>query len=79
MNVELLEKAREKVPSVPTLINLISQRMRQLIDKKGDAPHVPWKTSDDKLDIVLREIAEGKLTAEYNMSYMTEDEDGDEE
>lgn len=65
MNVELMEKARERVPSVPVLINMVSKRVRQL--NAGFRPYVkPEHPDEDKLDTALREIAEGTLIAEID-------------
>ena len=65
MNNELLKKAHEKIPSVPVLVNLISKRERELIN--GAKPLVrPDSLDDDKCDIALREVAEGKLIAEID-------------
>ena len=63
MNIELLEQAKEKIPSIPVLINAISKRVKQLI--AGQRPLVkPLSPDEDKVDIVLREIVEGKLAVE---------------
>ena len=65
MNNELLKKAHEKIPSAPVLVNLISKRERELID--GAKPLVKLESLDeDKCDIALREVAEGKLVAEID-------------
>lgn len=65
MNIELIEKAKARVPSVPVLVNLVSQRVKQLI--KGDRPYVkPLSVDEDKADIALREIAEGLLISEID-------------
>jgi DNA-directed RNA polymerase omega subunit len=65
MNVELLELARNRISSVPVLVNMVSQRCRQL--NEGMRPLVkPLSSEEDRLDIVLREIAEGKLIAEVD-------------
>ena len=64
MNVELLEKARARIPGIPVLVNLVSQRYRQLLDTKN-RPLVKPEPDEDRLDTVLREIAEGKLTAGF--------------
>lgn len=70
MNVELLEKARERIPSVPVLVNVVSRRTRQL--NEGMRPLVkPLGPDEDRLDIVLREIAEGKLIAEVDFNALT--------
>jgi DNA-directed RNA polymerase subunit omega len=63
LNPELIEKAKQKVPSVPLLVNMVSRRVRQLI--AGMRPYVkPLSPNEEKVDIALREIVEGKLTAE---------------
>ena len=65
MNSELLKKAHEKVPSTPVLVNLISKRERELIN--GAKPLVrPESLDEDKCDIALREVAEGRLIAEID-------------
>lgn len=67
MNVELLEQAKERIPSIPVLVNMVSKRVRQL--NAGLRPYVkPKFPNEDRLDIALREIAEGKLIAEVNFS-----------
>lgn len=65
MNMNYLETAKERIPNVPLLINLVARRVRQLNQGqrpliKPDAPNMP------KMDLALKEIAEGKLTAEIN-------------
>jgi DNA-directed RNA polymerase subunit omega len=63
VNPQLLEQAKAKVPSVPLLTNMVSRRVRQLI--AGMRPYVkPKSRNEEFVDIALREIAEGKLTAE---------------
>ena len=65
MNSELLKKAHEKVPSIPVLVNLISKRERELIN--GAKPLIrPASLDDDKCDIALQEVADGKLIAEID-------------
>ena len=60
MNLELLESARERIDSVPILVNVASKRVKQL--NAGMRPYVkPLSQEEDNLDIALREIAEGKL------------------
>ena len=74
MNVELLKKAHERVPSVPVLVNLISMREKQLID--GQKPLVrPLNSDEDKVDTALREVAEGKLIAEIDFDAIAKAED----
>ena len=63
MNIKLLDTAKERIPSVPVLINVISKRVRQL--NSGFQPYVkPKNPNEEAVDIALREIAEGKLVAE---------------
>lgn len=65
MNPELLSKAKERMPCVPLLINLVAKRVRQL--NGGLRPFVkPLNRDEEKIDIALREIGEGKLTAEID-------------
>lgn len=67
MNIELLEQAKSRVPSTPVLINMVSKRVRQLI--AGMRPYIkPAHANEDKLDIALREIAEGKIIAEMEFA-----------
>ena len=49
--------------SVPLLVNMVSRRVRQL--NAGMRPYLkPNSPNEEKVDIALREIIEGKLTAE---------------
>lgn len=74
MNTELLKAAKACVPSIPVLINMVSKRVRQL--NAGFRPYVkPSSPSEDKLDIALREIAEGKLIAEIDFVAPPEGDD----
>ena len=74
MNNELLKKAHEKIPSVPGLVNLISKRERELIN--GAKPlERPDSLDDDKCDIALREVAEGKLIAEIDFDAIAKAEE----
>lgn len=67
MNMEYLSRAEEKITNLPVLVNLISLRTRQL--NAGARPMVkPDHPEQDNHDIVLKEIAEGTLTAEMNFS-----------
>jgi DNA-directed RNA polymerase subunit omega len=59
LNIELIEAAKQRVPSVPVLVNMVSKRVRQL--NSGDRPYVKPKVGEEKSDIALREIAEGKI------------------
>jgi len=63
VNKDLLKQAKARVSSVPVLVNMVSKRVRQL--NAGFRPYVkPTGPNEDKLDIALREIGEGKLIAE---------------
>ncbi len=74
MDTELLKKAHERVPSVPVLVNLISKRVKQLIN--GDKPLVrPHSSDEDKVDTALREVAEGKLISEIDFDAIARAED----
>jgi len=65
VNLEQLEKAKTRIPSVPVLVNIVSKRVRQL--NAGMHPYVkPLSPDEDRLDIVLREVAEGKIVAEVD-------------
>ena len=63
MNTKYLEAARERITNLPLLINVVSRRVRQL--NRGQRPLVKEdKPNMSKMDLVLKEIAEGTLTAE---------------
>jgi DNA-directed RNA polymerase subunit omega len=65
LNPKLLEEAKARVPSIPVLINMVSKRVRQL--NAGFRPYVkPSGSDEEKVDIALREISEGKLIAELD-------------
>jgi DNA-directed RNA polymerase subunit omega len=69
MNTQLLQDARVRVPSIPVLVNMVSKRVRQL--NTGFRPYVkPSSPDEEKVDIALREIAEGKLMAEMDFTAM---------
>ncbi len=71
MNVNYLEKAREKIPNIPLLVNIVRRRVRQL--NRGERPLVkPDSPQMDNFDLALKEIAEGKLSAE--LSFAPEEE-----
>ena len=73
MNQELVLKAKARIGSIPILVNMVSKRVKQL--NTGMRPYVmPLSPDEDKLDIALREIAEGKLIAENDFDAVTEDE-----
>jgi len=73
LNIELLEAAKARVPSVPILINMVSKRVKQL--NSGFRPYVkPESPNEEKLDIALREIADGKLIAELDFAATAREE-----
>jgi hypothetical protein len=63
MNAELVKKALEKVVNCHVLINLVSQRVRQLNSAAGGRcnPLVADITNLGAADIALREIIEDKI------------------
>ncbi len=67
MNEELLVRAKERVPSIPVLINMLSKRVRQL--NAGFRPYIkPASPDEEKINIALREIAEGAIVAEMSFT-----------
>ena len=63
MNTIYLEKAKERVPNIPLLINMVAKRVRQL--NSGLRPYVkPDGPNMDRMDLALKEVAEGKFRAE---------------
>lgn len=70
MNTTYLEGAKERMENVPLLINLISRRVRQL--NRGQRPLVKVDHPNmSKMDIALKEVAEGTLTAEMTFESAT--------
>jgi len=59
MRSDLVEKASHVVPDIPLLINMVSQRVRQL--NAGRPQLVRPVTRAGKADIALMEIIEGKI------------------
>jgi len=59
MKSYLLEKAAEIVTDPLVLVNLVSQRVRQL--NSGRSPLIPVRPSMGIADIALTEIIEGKI------------------
>ena len=68
MRTELIEKASEVVEDIPLLINMVSQRVRQL--NNGRSPLITVVERLGAADIALTEIIEGKIVI---------DESGDEQ
>ena len=63
MNAELVKKALAKVINPNVLVNMVSQRVRQLNSGNGGAcnPMVTDTTNQGVADIALREIIEDKI------------------
>ena len=59
MKSDLVEKAAEIVTDPLVLVNLVSQRVRQL--NSGRSPLIPVRPSMGVADIALTEIIEGKI------------------
>ena len=64
MNFELLDKAKARIPSIPVLVNLTSLRVKQI--NQGMRPLVKPMPGEETIEVVLRDIAEGKLVAEVD-------------
>jgi DNA-directed RNA polymerase subunit omega len=63
MNFEYLEAANQRIKNKPLLINMVSRRVKQLA--QGMRPMVkPDHPHQENLDVALKEVAEGLLTAE---------------
>jgi DNA-directed RNA polymerase subunit omega len=63
MNISYLDVAKDRIQNIPLLINMVSRRVRQL--NQGQRPMVkPDNPRMSNMDIALKEISEGKLTAE---------------
>lgn len=74
MNATYLEKAKERMPNIPLLVNVVSKRVRQL--NAGQRPLIkPDHPDMDHLDLALKEVAEGKLTAELGALPTAKDDD----
>ena len=59
MNIDLINAAKVRIQSVPVLVNMVSQRVRQL--NNGERPLVKPMVGEEKVDVALREIIDGKL------------------
>jgi DNA-directed RNA polymerase subunit omega len=66
LNIELIAAAKERVPSIPVLVNMVSKRVRQL--QAGHRPLIKPRVGEEKTDTAMREIGEGKLIAELDFS-----------
>lgn len=67
MNPNYLDLAKQKISNIPLLINVVSRRVRQL--NGGQRPMVkPDNPQMSQMDLALKEIAEGKLSAEISFT-----------
>ncbi len=66
LDKELLKRARARISSVPILLNVISQRVKQL--QAGHRPLVKPTKGQEREDIALQEVAEGLMTLEIDLS-----------
>ncbi len=74
MYQELIDLDIHRVPSIPILVNMVSKRVKQL--NTGMRPYVmPLSPEEEKVDIALREIAEGKIIAENDFDAVAKDEE----
>ncbi len=68
--MNLMDKAQERMPNTPLLVNVIARRVRQL--NAGQRPMVkPENQFTSNFELALRELAEGKLAAETAVSSAT--------
>ncbi len=73
MNPEFVMQAKQRIGTIPILVNMVSKRVKQL--NTGMRPYVmPLSPNEEKIDIALREIAEGKLIAESDFDAVAKDE-----
>ncbi len=62
MRADLVEKAATVVPEIPTLINMVSKRVKQLT--QGRPALIERKPGMREADVALQEIIEGKIKVE---------------
>ena len=62
MKAELVEKAALVITDIPVLINMVSKRVRQLV--QGRPALVERRPGMREADVALTEIIEGKITIE---------------
>jgi len=65
-----LESALQKIPNPEILVNIVSRRVRQLV--QGQRPLIAIEKRMDHMDIALQEIAEGKIGFELATANSTE-------
>jgi DNA-directed RNA polymerase subunit omega len=70
MQTHLLEKAGKIITSPQILVNVISRRVRQLMD--GHRPAVEVQPRMGLADIALSEVIEGKITYEHTTGFIPE-------
>jgi len=70
MQTHLLEKAATVITSPQVLVNVISRRVRQLMD--GHRPVVEVLPRMGLADIALSEVIEGKITYEHTTGFIPE-------
>jgi DNA-directed RNA polymerase subunit omega len=59
MNAQYLEAALQRVTNPELLVNIVSRRVRQLI--QGHRPLTQTDPRMDHLDVALKEVGEGKI------------------
>ena len=74
MKSDLVEKAAEIVTDPLVLVNLVSQRVRQL--NSGRSPLIPARPSMGAADIALQEIIEGKIKLSFKKAEPAADSAG---
>lgn len=67
MNIDLIEAAKRRVPNISVLINMVSKRTKQLIASHRPMVKVDMQHTNSE-DIALKEIIEGKIMAEIDLS-----------
>jgi len=70
MQTHLLEKAATVITSTQVLVNVISRRVRQLMD--GHRPVVEVQPRMGLADIALSEVTEGRITYEHTTGFIPE-------
>ncbi len=70
MQSHLIDQASKIIPSTQFLVNVISRRVRQLMN--GHRPLVEVNLRTGLADIALMEIIEGKVTYEQTVGFVAE-------
>lgn len=71
----MLNRAKERIPNIPLLINAVSKRVRQL--NAGARPLVKPAPRMSNMDVAIVELAEGKLTVEMVHKESSDSERGE--